>query len=150
MKIILLKNVENLGKEGEIKEVSMGYARNFLIPRGLADVASPDIIAYIEKRKQREANRAEIDLHKTEKLVSQLDGQEFEISAKSTDAGTLYASITTAKISSILKARGYNVMKDQIIFEMIKTVGEHKVSIKFPHGLECSIKVIVTAINTNA
>ena len=138
-----------IGKEGEIREVSTGYARNFLIPQGFADVATPDLIAQIEKRTKKEAKRAEMDLVKTESLASQLDGSEFEISAKVSDMGTLYAAIAPSKIASLLKTKGFEVSKDQIITPPIKETGEHEIVIKLDHGLETKIVLIVNPSKDN-
>ena len=144
MKLILLQNVEGLGKEGEIKEVAVGYARNFLIPRGLAEEATDDLIAQMEKRKEKEAKVAEADLEKTEKLASELDGREIEIFAKVSEEGRLYAAITPAKVSAELKKIGHNIASGQIeIKEPIKELGEHEIKINLPHGLESRITLIV-------
>jgi len=139
MKIILLKNVEKLGKQGEIKEVAFGYARNFLIPRGLADMATPDLVERIGKMKKNEEVRAEADLHQTERLGSKLDGKGFEMSVKATEDGKLYASITPAKISSLLKDNGFAITKEQVKTEPIKVLGEHSILIQLPHALEATI-----------
>lgn len=143
MKVILLKNVQNLGKQGEIKEVSLGYARNFLIPKGLADTATNELIAQLESRRQKETKRAELDLIKTEELAGRLEGSVVNISSKVTDQGTLYAAVTPAKISSALKTKGFNIFKEQVMTAPIKEVGEHEVVIKLDHGLETKIMVII-------
>jgi large subunit ribosomal protein L9 len=146
MKVILLQSVEGLGKEGEIKEVALGYARNFLIPRGLAEEATEDLIAQIEKRKEKEAKVAEMDLVKTEKLASQLDGQEIEITAKASEEGRLYAAVTPAKIASELKAKGFEINVDQVLVpEPIKELGEYEVTLNLPHGLEAKITLIISS-----
>ena len=147
MKVLLLKNVEDLGHQGEIKEVSAGYARNFLIPRGLADIATTELITALEQHKLQEAKRAESDLHRAEKLAMQLDGQEFEVSAKASDAGTLYAALTPAKIASILKTKNYIIPKEQIKTESIKAIGEYKITIQLAHKLEATIILVVSPVN---
>lgn len=143
MKVILLKNVDKLGREGEIKEVAIGYARNFLIPRGLADVVTQELVSQLTNKKKAEVNQAERDLVDAEKLAARLEGLEVEISAKTTDVGTLYAAITPAKISVALKAKGLIIDKSQIITEPIKDVGERQVTISLAHGLESKILLIV-------
>lgn len=146
MKIILLQNVEGLGKEGDIKDVATGYARNFLIPRGLAEEATEDLIAQIEKKKEKEVREAEADLAKTENLASQLDGRELEISAKVSEEGRLYAGISPSLIAAELKKIGFNIAQNQLeIKEPIKELGEHEIKINLPHGLEAKITVIVKA-----
>src|SRR3990167_5168862 len=98
MKVLLLKNVEDLGHQGEIKMVSAGYARNFLIPRGLADIATQELIDQIERRQKKREFQAEADLKQTEELAERLNGQTLEIKARASEQGRLYASITPAKI----------------------------------------------------
>ena len=143
MKIILLKNVPNLGQQGEIKEVAVGYARNFLIPQGLVKIVTPQIIAEVKKQKLAEEKLAEKELAKIEELAGRLDGQEFMISTKVSEAETLYAAITPAKIATILKDKGFDINKEQIITEPIKDLGEHEILIKLPHNLEAKITLIV-------
>jgi len=145
MKVILLKNIDKLGRQGEIKEVSIGYARNFLIPRGLADQATPDLIAQLENRKKKEVKQAEKDLLKIEKLAEELDGKQFGISAKASDAGSLYAAITKEKIVKILSQEGYEVSKSVVSVDQIKTIGNHSILLAFPHGIEVTITLLVTS-----
>ena len=142
----MLKNVEGLGKEGEIKEVSLGYARNFLIPRELAEEVTDELIAQIENRKQKESKNAEADLTKIEALADRLNGQEIEITAKASDEGKLYAAITSEMISAELKSRGFEIAANQInIPKPVKESGEHEVTINLPHGLEAKISVNVNS-----
>jgi large subunit ribosomal protein L9 len=145
MKVIFLKDVPSLGKKNEVKEVSDGHARNFLFPEGLAKPASEQALAQLEEEKKVLAQKAEADLKQQEHLVTQLDGQEIEISAKADETGKLYGSITPAKIAKILKDKGFEVAKKNVKLEdPIKEVGEHDVPLEMDHGLEAKIKVIVT------
>jgi len=145
MKVILLKHVPELGDESDVKDVATGYARNFLIPKGLAKEATPESIAEAEARKAKMAKEAEFDLEKTETLASKLEGQTVEISAKASEEGTLYAAVSPAKISSALKEKGLEVRKEQIKAEHIKELGEHEVVINLDHGLEARITLIINS-----
>ena len=145
MKVILLQDVPNLGGNGEIKEVTLGYARNFLIPQGLAEEATPEAMAAIEARKEKEAKIAEADLLKTEQLGQKLEGQTVEISAKASEEGTLYAAVSPAKIAAALKEKGLEVRKDQIQASHIKELGEHEIKISLDHGLEARIALIINS-----
>lgn len=145
MKVILLQNVEKLGQAGDIVEVNMGYARNFLFPKNLAKEATPEIIAEVERRKEQEAKAAEADLVKTEELAKKLDGFELEVTAKASDEGTLFGSITATKIASLLKEKGFDIKKEQIVVDHIKEIGEHEVTVNLEHGLEAKIILIVNA-----
>jgi large subunit ribosomal protein L9 len=144
MKVILLKDVEELGKKDDVKSVADGYARNFLFAKNLAKPATKQAIKDLEKEKEMEAQMAEQELKKIEEIVSQIDGLEIEVSEKTDEGGKLYGSLNEIKIAKILKDRGIDVKKGQIkIPQLIKAVGEYPVTINFDHGLEAEIKIIV-------
>jgi len=144
MKVILLKDIENLGKKYEIKEVSDGYARNYLIPRKLAKVANEKNLKWLEKQKEKEEKKAEEELRKIQEAASAIDGQEVIIPVKVGEDGQLFESITVQKIYERLKELGFEIKKSQILLESpIKELGEFPVKIKFPHNLEAEIKIIV-------
>lgn len=144
MKVILLQDVENLGKKFDVKEVADGYARNFLIFKNLAKPATSSALAEIEKLREREVQVAEEDLKLTQELASQIDGSEIEIKAKAGEDGKLFGSITPQKIVQVLEKQGYKIDKSQIKLESsIKEIGEYNISIGFNHGLEAQVKLIV-------
>lgn len=146
MKVILLKDVDNLGKKDEVKEVANGYARNFLLPKRLAIIATEAVLAQLEEGKEAAAKKAVEDLEKFQKMVTELDGMEFEVKVKVSEEGKLYGAITPPKLSKILKDKGFEITKSQIkLNNGIKEVGEYDVVLEFPHGLEAKIKVIVSA-----
>jgi large subunit ribosomal protein L9 len=145
MRVILLQDVENLGKKYEVKEVKDGYARNFLIPKGLAKLATKEALLWIETQKETEAKKAEEELKKAQELASSIDGQEVIIPVKIGEEDQLFESITSQKISEKLKELGFEVKKTQIdLEEPLKELGEFPVKIKFEHNLETEIKVIIT------
>lgn len=144
MKVILLKDVENLGKKDDIKKVADGHARNLLIPGKLAIPATDKAIKELEAQKEEEAQKAEGELKVVEETVSQIDGLEIEVPAKSDETGKLFGSINDVKISQLFKDRGFNIKKSQIkIPQPIKEVGEYPIIIAFDHGLEAEIKLII-------
>lgn len=144
MKVILIQDVENLGKQGDIKEVAKGYARNFLLPKKIAKLATKKAIEELEKDKELETKKAEKELKNIQELVSKVDGQEIEIQVKTKDAGKIYGSITPFKISQILKNKGFDVKKNQIkLSDPIKKIGGYPIIINFDHGLEAEIKLII-------
>ena len=145
MQVILLKDIPKLGRFGDVKEVSRGYAQNFLIPKGLVEEATPEAIAQAVSRKDQLAKTAEADLARAEKLVSRLEGQTVEISAKASDEGTLYAAITPSKVAAALQAKGFDVKKDQVNSSDIKEVGEYEVTINLDHGLEARLTLVIAA-----
>jgi len=144
MRVILLQDIENLGKKWDIKNVKDGYARNFLIPQGSVKPATKEALIWLDKQKEIHTKIQEEDLKKTEALVGGIDGLELEILEKAGEDGKLYGAITQNKISDKLKEIGFDIKKEQIkISEPIKDLGEYKISIIFEHNLEAEIKIIV-------
>ncbi len=144
MRVILLKDVENLGKKYEVKEVKNGYARNFLIPQGLAKPATETALIWLETQKEIEAKKAEEELKKIQEKATAIDGQELIIPVKMGEEGQLFESIASQKISEKLKELGFEIKKPQIdLKEPIKELGEFPIKIRFEHNLEAEIKVIV-------
>ena len=145
MQVILLKEVKDLGQDGDVKEVASGHARNFLIPKGLAIEATEKLIEEAEVKKKQQAKKAEDDLIKSEDMVTKLEGQIVEISAKASDEGTLYAAVSPVKIASALTEKGFNITKDQVVVGEIKELGEHEISVNLDHGLEARITLIINS-----
>ena len=144
MRVILLQDVEKLGKKYDIKEVADGYARNFLIPKGLAKPATEEALKWLETQKEAEAKKAEEELKMVQERATAIDGQEVIIPVKIGEDGQLFESITSQKISEKLKELGFEIRKTQIdLLEPIKELGEFPVKIKFEHNLEAEIRVIV-------
>lgn len=145
MKVIFVQDVEKLGKKFDVKEVADGYARNFLLPKGLVKPATEEALKQLKAEKEAAAKKAEEELKATEEIVERLDNQEIEIVAKIDENGKLYGSLTALKIARVLKDKGFDVSKNQIkLKETIKEVGEYDIIVEFPHGLEAKVKIIVT------
>lgn len=145
MRVILLQDIDNLGKKYEIKEVKNGYARNFLLPKKMVKIADQKNLAWLKKQIQREEKKAEEALKRVQAIVSKVDGQEIIIPVKIGKKGELFEKITAQKISEKLKEMGLAIKKTQIeLKESIKELGEFPVKIHFDHGLEAEITVIVT------
>jgi len=146
MKVILLQDIEKIGKKYDVKEVKDGYARNFLFPKKLVKEATDEAVKWIEMQKEIEAKKAEEALQKFQEVASNVDGREVVIPMKVGEEGQLFESVSAQLISEKLKEAGFEVKKNQIILENpIKETGEFPVKIKFEHNLEGEIKVIVAA-----
>ena len=144
MKVVLLEDVEKLGKKFEVKEVSDGYARNYLIPKGLAKPATKEVLEWVKIQKEIKEKRAEQELKKVQEMATKVDGQEVVIPVKVGEEGQLYESVGVQKIWEELKKLGFGLKKGQIELEKpIKELGEFPVKVKFDHNLEAEIKVIV-------
>lgn len=145
MKIILLQDVKNVGKKDEVKDVSDGFARNFLIAKGFASLATKEALKRLEDQKEIETKKAEEGLKNIQILASSLDGLEIVILVKTGEQEQLFESITAQKIIEKLKELNFEIKKSQIdLAEPIKELGEFPVKVHFEHNLEAEIKVIVT------
>ena len=147
MKVILLKKIKGLGEMDDVKEVAEGYARNFLFPNHLAVQSTSAAIQKINSDKKKVVEKTEADLHEQQSIAGQLDGLEIELMEKANEKSVLYAAVTSQKICDSLKKQGYNVLPDQIQMKPIKKSGTFTANIKFGHGLEAEVKIIVQAIS---
>lgn len=145
MKVILLQNIPKIGKMDEIKEVSNGYARNFLFVKNLAVPASSLAINQVKDKQNKKKQNEEKDLKKQQKIASKLDGFELIIKDRVSPGGSLYANIGSDKISIELKKQGFSINKKQITVPLIKEVGEYDCKVKLDHGLEAEVKLTVMA-----
>ena len=146
MKVILTKDVKTLGKTGEIKEVSDGYAKNYLIKNGFVKLATTSSIA--ENKSQKDA----ADFHYAEQkkeaqnLADKLRGKVVRLAIKCGENGKIFGSITAQNISEELEKIGFNIEKKKIdLNSPIKTIGIHKVEIKLFQGVSTKIKVDVVS-----
>lgn len=143
MKVILLKNVDKLGKEGEVKEVSDGYARNFLIPQDLAKPATEQALREAELNAAKKSKVDQTDLEEVQKLAEQLDGRELFIKVKEKD-GTLFGSVNEKTIAKTFADEGLKIEPESVkLDEPIKEIGDYDVKLELDHGLEVNIKVIL-------
>lgn len=144
MKVILLKDVKKLGKKFEVKEVSSGHARNFLLPNGSAIIADKESLKRLENQKNIELKNKEETQKENEKMIKELENKGIKIETKIGEEGQLFESINEQKISDKLKELGFNVDKSNIeIDEPIKHQGDHLVKIKLGNNLEGKIKIII-------
>jgi large subunit ribosomal protein L9 len=145
MEVILLQDVENLGEKGHLATVSKGYARNYLLPRGLAQVATPGIITEFgrreEERKAREARMAV----QAEEITATLNRTVLTLGARAGEGERLFGSVTTADIADAIKeARGYTIDKRKVLLdEPIKELGTFMVDVEVADGFVASVKTIV-------
>lgn len=145
MKVILLKDVEKLGKRLEVKNVESGYARNYLIPNDLARPATKETLKWLEIQREIAKEKQGEELKKLQSLIAKIEGQEIYFSVKVGEKGQLFESITAQKIKDALEDEGFELSKDQIqLKEPIKELGEFTIKINFDHSLESFVKVIIT------
>ena len=145
MKIILKQDVPNLGREGEVEEVADGYARNYLIPQGMAVKATPGALKDFEHRRKVQATKHERLKKRAESLARRLTAQTLTFEVKTGDTGQLYGSITNADIAEALKEQaGEEIDRHDIpLSEPIRTVGEHFVPVHLLEDVEPQVRVVV-------
>lgn len=145
MRIILLQDIDKIGKRHEVKEVADGYARNFLIPKGLVKHATDEALKWLEIQKEIKEKKDEGELKEIQKIVSEIDGVEVVIPIKIGEKEQFFEKINSQKISEKLKEMGFKIKKSQIDLEgIIKELGEFPIKVKFEHNLEAEIRVIIT------
>ena len=145
MKVILLQDIQNLGKKYDVKEVKDGHARNLLLPKGLVKIANEEAMIWLKDQKAKQEEQAEEILKKAQGLASRIDGQEVVVAVKVGDEGQLFESVNVSKILEELKNMGFEISKNQIeLKEPIKELGEYPIKVKLEHNLEAEITVVVT------
>lgn len=147
MKVIFLQDVKGQGKEGEIKEVSDGYARNYLIPKGWAAEATKTRMKEIQERNEKQRKTQEREKAEAIKLQQSLDGQTINIKARTGTGDKLFGAVTAKEIADTIQKQ-FKVKIDRKKIELpepIKHVGEHLVKIKIYPSIQAEIKVLVTA-----
>ena len=144
MKVLLKQPIPKLGERDDIVDVKDGYARNFLFPQGLAEIATGAIIQQGEERRvQREKEEIERRA-KIEAALKKLEGARVEISASADDDGTLYAAVSEDAVAQALQEQGFDVtVRDVVFTEPIKKKGEHTVLLDFGENVTATIMVVV-------
>jgi large subunit ribosomal protein L9 len=130
MRVILMEDIHHTGKRGEVIEVKPGYARNYLMPNGLALEATPGNLKYFEQQKRKIELRNAREQESAIEAAATLRGVEVEVAKRVSDAETLYGSVTAAEVAEALARKGIMLDRRQIDLEGgIKTLGEHPVRI---------------------
>jgi large subunit ribosomal protein L9 len=146
MRVILLKEVPALGTAGAVKEVKEGYARNYLIPRGLAAEATEHTLRALEGQRRAVADRAQRERTESERLATGLESALIEIPARGGEGGRLFGSVTAQDIADALVRAGFEVGKKQIdLEEPIKAAGFYKVPVRVGPGMVARVDLNVVA-----
>jgi len=144
MKVMLLKDVYNLGRAGDVKKVADGYGRNYLIPEGLAVLATPGVMKQAERIRDRASQeRARLN-QELSAVAEQISGLELPFAVKAGDTGRLYGSVTTAMIAeAIEKATGLQIARRQVDSQPLKMLGVHSVNIHLTMDLNPEVTVVI-------
>lgn len=147
MKVILKADVKGSGKKGDILEVSDGYAKNFLLKRGLAELATTSGINEIEQKKRAEEYHKAESVKAQRELAQKLNGLTLTVAIRAGENGKVFGSVTTEKIAAALAELGYEVDKKRITTkEPIKNVGEYEAEVRLMESVAAKIKVVVTPL----
>ncbi len=148
MKVIILQDTKNVGKKGEVKNVSDGYAKNFLIPKGLAKEATDANIRELKRKQAADAEKRATDKASAEILKERLKTIEVKVKAKAGEGGKVFGSVTSKDISDALKDQfGIEIDKKRIVVNSpIKMLGEYTVETKLYQEVNGEVKVLVEAL----
>lgn len=146
-KAILLQPVESLGERGDVVEVSAGYLRNYLVPRKLAEAATPGAIAEAERRREAQLRAEREAAERAQETAALLSKTVLTIPHAAGEDGRLFGSVTSQEIVDAIKqARGIKIDKRKVLLDQpIKTTGSHIVTIEVHDGITADVKTIVTA-----
>lgn len=144
MKVLLLEDVYKLGRAGEVKKVAPGYARNYLMPQGLAVLATPGAMKMADRiKKQGEIKRAQVN-QELGGVAEQLEGKRFTFAAKASETRRLYGSINTQMIAAAVSEEiGVTVEARQIESQPLRMLGRHTVAVRLTVDLIPEIEIIV-------
>ncbi len=144
MELILLKDVENVGRKGEIVRVRDGYARNFLLPRQYAMSATRAGKEFVEDQKKRNAKRQEKEKSRFQELAGKISGTKVVIPAQAGEQDKLFGSVTAEDICNALNQQGYSLNRRQIhLKETIRSIGTYPVSVELGPQIKTAISVEV-------
>ena len=146
MKVIFNQDVRGQGKKGELKDVSDGYARNYLLPRKLASEATPDMLNAFKRKEKAKKAQMEREKAQAEENAKRLEGVMVTISARAGQGGRLFGAITSQEISDALKEQhGIEIEKNKLVqSEPIKSFGSFEVKCKLGYEVSGKISVLVT------
>jgi large subunit ribosomal protein L9 len=144
VKVLLKSEVENLGSGGEVVKVRAGYARNFLLPRGLALPATEGNLSKVEELKKAAAERAKAERSQAEELAKKLSALSLKISRAVGEEGKMYGSVTSKDVPDAVTQAGITLDRKRIaLADPIKQLGSFDVPVKLHHDVDATIKVEV-------
>lgn len=144
--ILLREDIDNLGGRGEIVKVKAGYARNYLLPQGLATLATKGNLKQIEQERAALLKKAAEDRSTAEAQKEQMGTIELAFERKAGEGGTLFGSVTSMDITEALQAKGYEIDRKKVVLrDPIKETGEYTVKVKLHREVTLEVPVTVTA-----
>jgi large subunit ribosomal protein L9 len=145
MELILRDDVEKLGRRGDIVKVKDGYARNFLLPRGLGMPVNLANRAMIDKEKKAQLARLAKEKAEWEAVAARIEGLRFVAPRKVGESDALYGSVTAGDIAQFLEGKGIEIDKRRVLLdEPIKALGEHEVKVRLHPEVQATVRLLVT------
>ncbi len=149
MKVLLCEDVEKLGWLGDVVEVKDGYARNYLLPQGIATVPSEGNIKALAKAKAKHAEERKLAIGKLQQVAEAVEGAEAVLAARANESGHLFGSVTQRDIATNLREQGFEIADNMVqLAEHIKEVGTHEVTLRIAPDLTINISVVVVSKDT--
>ena len=144
MKVILKQDVKGSGKKGDVIEVSDGYAKNFLLKKGLAEIATAGGINEVSQKRNADAFHKAENIKALKELAAQINGKTVDVHIRTGAGGKAFGSVTTADIASALAELGFEIDKKKIILkDTIKNVGLADAEVRFMEGVTAKININV-------
>lgn len=145
MKVILLQDVKGTGKKGDIKEVADGYARNFLLAKGVALEATNKNLSDLAGKKASEQHKIDVEKQNASDIKAAIDGKKVTVTAKAGQGGKLFGAITAANVADLISSQlGHKIEKKKISVGEIKNFGTYEAEIKLYAGISAKVTVDVT------
>ena len=146
VKVLLCEDVKELGWFGDVVEVSMGYARNYLLPQRLATMPTKGNLRSLAKEAAKRTDQRKIERERLEGAATAVEGAEAVVAAKANEQGVLFGSVGAQEIAENLRAQGFRVADEMVqLTEHIKQVGTHKITLRFDKDLTATANVTVVA-----
>jgi large subunit ribosomal protein L9 len=146
MKVILRSDITNVGRQGEIKDVSAGFARNYLVPQKLAMEATPQNMKIWERERVKLEKQREEIINKAKETASQMEAAEFSTKVKVGENGKVFGSVTSANIAKLFEEQGFDVNKrDILLSDSIKELGTYEISVRLHPEVAAKVKVSVVS-----
>jgi large subunit ribosomal protein L9 len=144
MKVMLIKDVYKLGRAGDIKKVADGYGRNFLIPQGMAMLATPGALKQAERIRQKASEKRALLNEEMAAVAEALVKVQLSFGARAGETGKLYGAITSQDVAEVIHEKtGYAIKRQQLDMQPLRTLGEHTIRIRLTMDLIPELKVIV-------
>ena len=146
MKVILLADVKDVGKKGDVAEVSDGYGKNFLIKKGFAKAATASNVHEAEQKKAAQAFHKAEEVKALKALAATMDGKSVPVKIKVSENGKVFGSVTTLHVSEALSKLGFDIDKKKIKMDSVKNLGSYPAEIRLMEGVVAKITVVVESL----